>query len=316
MALDTVRIPALVLLAVGLLACAGPAAADKNDDLLLAAFIGKVEDAERLLSEGADINVKATDDGATPLIIAVQRDHTGLVRLLLGRGAKVNVTDDMGQTAVMYATNDAIARMLLEKGADVNVKDADGATLLMRAARQGRVDVVRLLLARGGDVNAPDSRGWTPLIAAIDHGYDDVAKLLLRHGADVNAQDSRGWTPAIHAASAKERDILKLLLEKGADPNIRNKTGYSALMYATDDPDTTQLLIRKGADVNARGTEDDVTPLIKASVEGQIRVVEILLKNGVDVNAKDRDGKTALHWALKFGHARVADLLRSHGATE
>jgi ankyrin repeat protein len=140
--------------------------------------------------------------------------------------------------------------------------------------------------------------------------------VLIQNRANLNAQDYRGWTPLIHAASAKERGIVKLLLEKGADPNIMNRTGYAALMYALDDTDLSKILIAKGADVNIRGAEDDVTPLVKASVEGHYRTVELLLNHKADVNARDRDGKTALHWALKFSHNRVAQLLKDHGATE
>ncbi len=291
-------------------------AGEKDDELIRAAYQGQVGDIERLLREGADINARELGDGATPLIVATQREHVPVVRLLLSRGANVNAHDDRGQTALMYVSNDDIARLLIQRGADINAKGDDGAAMLMRAAGEGRVEVVRVLLSRGAAVDATDARGWTPLMAAIDQGFPEVARVLIQKRAGVNAQDDRGWTPLIHAASAKDKGTLKLLLEKGANPNIKNKTGYAALMYASDDPEISKILLAKGADVDVRGEEDDVTPLVKASVEGQYRVVEVLLNQKADVNARDRDGKTALHWALKFSHNRVAQLLKDHGGTE
>ena len=262
------------------------------------------------------MNARELGDGATPLIVATQRAHLPMVRLLLGRGANVNAKDDRGQTALMYVSNDEIARLLIQRGADINLKGDEGMTMLLRAASEGRLDVVRLLLSRGASIDAEDFMGRTPLIAAIDQGFPAVARVLIQNRANVNAQDNRGWTPLIHAASAKDRDILPLLLDKGADPNIRNKTGHAALMYATDDPEICRILLAKRADVDIIGEDDGVTPLIKASVEGNYRVVEVLLNHKANVNARDKDGYTALHWALKFSHNRVAELLKQHGATE
>jgi uncharacterized protein len=311
----------LAILVIAWMGCSFSAAAignagEKDDDLIKAAYSGSVEDVERLLREGANINAHELGDGATPLIVATQRENAPIVRLLLGRGANVNAKDDRGQTALMYVSKDEIARLLIQRGANVNEKGDEGMTMLGRAASEGRADIVRLLLGRGASVETADSRGRTPLIASIDQGFSDVARVLIQHRANVNAQDARGWTPLIHAASVKDRAILKLLLEKGADPNVRNKTGYAALMYASDDPDMCKILLDKGANVDIRGADDDVTPLIKASVEGEYRVVEELLKRKADVNARDKDGNTALHWALKFSHHRVAKLLRDHGGTE
>jgi uncharacterized protein len=306
----------IVLVGCSFSAAAIVNAGEKDDELIRAAYGGSIEDVERLLREGANVNARELGDGATPLIVATQRENVSLVRLLLSRGANVNAKDDRGQTALMYVAKDEIARLLIQRGADINEKGDEGMTMLGRAASEGRLDIVRLLLGRGVSLETPDSFGRTPLIAAIDQGFSEVARALIQHRSNVNAQDARGWTPLIHAASVKDKGIVKLLLEKGADPNVRNKTGYAALMYASDDADICKILLDKGANVDIRGVDDDVTPLIKASVEGQYRVVEELLKRKADVNARDKDGNSALHWALKFSHHRVAQLLKDHGGTE
>lgn len=53
-----------------------------------------------------------------------------------------------------------------------------------------------------------------------------------------------------------------------------------------------------------------------AAVKGQLEAVRLLLKNGADVNAKTRDGKTALKYAQKTGHKEIGELLKAHGAKE
>ena len=63
--------------------------------------------------------------------------------------------------------------------------------------------------------------------------------------------------------------------------------------------------LRNGANVNAKD-EDGRTALHLAAFNGHADIVEALLRHGADVNAKDKDGYTALHWAATLGHAEVA----------
>ena len=66
-----------------------------------------------------------------------------------------------------------------------------------------------------------------------------------------------------------------------------------------------------GTDVNA--IKDGVTPLMYASAKGQKEIVELLIAEGADVNAKTGDGETPLGLAIRFKHPETADLLRKHG---
>jgi ankyrin repeat protein len=56
------------------------------------------------------------------------------------------------------------------------------------------------------------------------------------------------------------------------------------------------------------------TPLHRASINGALEVVRLLLEHGADVEAKDNDGETALQVAAYKGHDEVVELLREHGA--
>lgn len=77
-----------------------------------------------------------------------------------------------------------LVRMLLDRGADVNLRDRETeVTPLIVAAQQGHLQVVEVLLQKGADVSARDKNGKTALSEALRYQHDDVAKLLKEKGA-------------------------------------------------------------------------------------------------------------------------------------
>ena len=82
----------------------------------------------------------------------------------------------------------AIARLLVERGADVNVRCGVFGSALQAASFQGNESIVRLLLDEKANVNADDGQYGNALQAASSNGYENVVKMLLKEGADVNAQ--------------------------------------------------------------------------------------------------------------------------------
>src|SRR5262249_1886776 len=91
--------------------------------------------------------------GATPLMMAALYGGTALVKALLDEGARPNVADDAGATALMWALTDLEKkRLLVERGADVNARSDDGRSpVIIAASIRGNRDVVALLLDRGAN---------------------------------------------------------------------------------------------------------------------------------------------------------------------
>jgi ankyrin repeat protein len=166
------------------------------------------------------------------------------------------------------------------------------------------------------------------VIGAVDKKYVVTLKALLDTGlVDVNGVDEHGNGLLTHAISNYEnydppnRDVavLDLLLAAGADPNAGRDLPLVAAAEM-DSPEAVRVLIKYGAKVNISG-EDGFTPLLAALPSGRrqlMDVVHLLLDNGADVNAKEKEhGYSALMLACSEhradGEAIVRTLLE-HGA--
>ncbi|WP_168205176.1 ankyrin repeat domain-containing protein [Bythopirellula goksoeyrii] len=130
-------------------------------------------------------------------------------------------------------------------------------------------------------------------------------------GIDVNQADDQQRTALMLAAFNGHTPIVKLLLDDGAELDHRDALGRTALMFAAtaDNGETVELLIDAGADVNAVDTGEGFTSLMHAAAEGQLKVVQILLKHQADPTIRDVDGDTALDFATQNGHTDVVNLL-------
>jgi ankyrin repeat protein len=152
--------------------------------LLRAAEGGFVDVAAALLDADADAKI-ARKSGETPLMLAASHGDVAMLTLLLDRGrADVNQKTDDGRTALASAVTapprrgTAAVRLLLSRGANVNVPYAR-STALHQAVMHGNPEAAALLIAAGADVDAKDREGKTPLDRAIAGGRSDVLRALL-----------------------------------------------------------------------------------------------------------------------------------------
>lgn len=207
-----------ILLAVSLLlvACSEP---DRPSiSLYLALQRGDIDQVERHIHWGTDIN-EFDSDGRRPLHVAAENGRVIMVKLLLKHGAEINAPDKVNRTAIeraILAGRTQIAGLLLQAGATLNANN-----LLLDAARQGVQDrdVVRWLISNSADIEFRGTDGDTALLAAIRLDNHRLVRHLIDQGANVNVQDANGTSALELARQLGFGEIARWLRRYGAaDP--------------------------------------------------------------------------------------------------
>lgn len=321
--------------------------------LMVASRVGSADIVRQLLAAGARPDARGTR-GQTALMWAAAQKHPDAVKALLAGGADVKARSATynevmavsphglleynrsiphgNDTALLFAARIGdleSVKLLVAAGGDVNDSDAWGVTATVLAAHSGLEDVVEFLLEKGADPNLA-TPGFTALHEAIMRRDEKTATTLLAHGADPNAP-LRNWTPTRRAsndfnfppslvgatpfwlaARVTAPAIMRLLIEQGADPLFVHHADYvNGESYQRRREVTTALMA-------ALGMGGRVTPWLPPS-RGQrealtLEAVELATASGVDVNAADLDGRTALDAARALKYERVVNFLVEKGA--
>ena len=161
---------------------------------------------------------------------------------------------------------------------------------------------VKAHLDAGTDVNVADANGITPLIAAVTSGQRDLVQLLLSAGADINARGPEERTALIYAIQAEQPEMALFLLEQeGVDLKARESHGSTPLVEAVayNQLKVAEVLLEKGADINAQGPVGR-TALHVVGPQLDIDLFRWLLERGANPDARDDDGATPLHHATVF----------------
>ena len=268
-----------------------------------AAGFGALDSLTFLIDKGADVNAR-NRRGSTPLFWALHDESK--VRLLISRGATVNVKQVEGRSLVYQASilgnGFAVLRLLLEHGGDPNVATVNGLTPLSAAALRGDVEAMRALIEKGAHVDTRNGAGATALMAAATNGSTSAVQLLLEKGADPKVGSKLNETALGNAAGAGNTETVKLLLDHGAEVNSRNSRGYSPLMLAAGsdsmNADVVKLLIAKGADTSFSADYDE-TAHILASRRGNTQVTRQL--GGLEKSGVHRVSAVTAHTASRVG---------------
>ena len=203
--------------------------AQQNFELLANAVIKKDTTLiEKLLKEGVDINTRHPTSGTIVLMIASSYYYyDDIVEYLIRKGADVNLKENEGKTALLWAASNSLpnAKILIENGANVNFAANDGMTPFIQATlgvSSGKVpmEMCELLRKNGANVNAALTRknasGWTALHYAAVNGDLELVKYLIRHGANINKATAEGSSPLFLANLGGHDDVVKILRNAGA----------------------------------------------------------------------------------------------------
>ena len=224
-----------------------------------------------------------------------------------------------GNTALMFAARSGGLRsleLLVEAGAEVNQTSAFGITATITAIHGGDSDagLVEYLLEQGADPNSADG-GYTALHAAILRGNAAAVHALLTHGADPSARVQKatptrrqsgdyhfheafvGATPFWLAARFSQPNVMRILLEYGADPLFVHDVSYPSgnrEIHAVEREGAITALMAAVGMGGRRLREGFYLPASNDREFVMLEAVRIAVESGVDVNAADASGRTAV----------------------
>lgn len=227
-------------------------------------------------TETGNLNIGEDRDGQSVLHVAVRANQLDTVKYLLKNKAnktgKGKFTETPLHTAAEHNFHEC-AKVLLEEGVLVDALRGENVreTALHIAAANGYVETSELLLKGNSDANAKNSHEETPLHLAAKMHSVPVMRLLIEHGADVDSLDCEG-RPPLHFA---------------INSNLKGAT------------ECMQLLLNRGANIN-QGDVNGTTALHLAALNRKIRRVKLLIKNGADLCLRNKAGKSALYFVMKY----------------
>lgn len=305
--------------------------------LMTAARTGKVGPVKALLKAGAKIDATERNQ-QTALMWAAAEGHADVIRILIDGGADANATLKSGFTPLFFAVREGkreAVRVLLQSSEDVNRamkpqkaggrRVKNGTSPLILAIENGHFDLAVDLLKAGADPN--DLRtGFSPLHTMTwvrkpnrGDGIDGVPspigsgnlnslqfiEQLVQLGARVdeplkkthrgNNMFKEGATAFLLACETADVPMMKLLLKLGANPKLKTKDKSTAILAAAG--------LETGAPGEEAGTESEALEALK-----------LLLKLGLDINAVNDRGETAMHAAAYKNFPQVMRFLADNGA--
>jgi len=242
------------------------------------------------------------------LHLAAQVGSMELVCMFLEKDMRVAACDTQGKSPLAYARERGHGEVatLLQNELDKE--------LIVSASTGSFVsyDVVKELLEAGADSNAADGMGRTALHHVVSFktsGYhktcSDFVSLLLKAGAKVNVADRNGTTPLHQAVKAGSEGVICLLLDAGADPYVVDGDGNTPWHYTAH---------RRGQVCGLELRQRVNNRLLDAFATGDVNRVRVMLHAGTEINAKDCERKTLLHYAARAGSREIVRLLLERGA--
>ncbi|HBL98179.1 TPA: hypothetical protein DDZ86_00880 [Candidatus Dependentiae bacterium] len=264
--------------------------ADGNTFLHLACQAGDFKIVTLLIAQGSDVSVKNKKQQTSVDLLGVQGSAKERAELCLSLFAR-NCKDFKPQI-----------EQIIKGGVDVKVKDSQKRSVLHWVCKYGYLDAIKMCMDHEADIHAKDSAGDTPFdfleknqrtelcIWLLKTGKkSDEIYTLLKYDIDVKMYDADENTLLHFACQRGNFELVNFLIEKGADVSAKNKNKQTPV----------ELL-------GAQGSSTERTELCLSILARNCKdfkpQVEQLIKGGVDVNAKDAQGRSLLHWVCKSGY--------------
>lgn len=265
-----------------------------------------------LVSQG--LSLKDVDkNGYTAFDYAARAGNIAQLKTLVEKGVKytdyalISAAQGMRRSANPIEVYKYLADDLKLKP---TVTALNGQTVLhILARKEKQSEIVKYFIGKGVDVNKADKDGNTPFIIASEGKDIELLQTLLPKVKNINAVNAKGESALTQAVKGSSAEIVSFLLSKGADINVKDTKGNDLAFYLVDsfrssgeasqkDDFGDKLAVLKSKGINfATPQKDGNTVLHTAVIKNNINLLKKLEGLNIDLNAKNKEGLTALHKA-------------------
>lgn len=286
--------------------------------LQVAVLVNATEDIDQLVEAGCDPNY----DDAFLTYTDTKCSSAILTRLNISCSREVRVDGFTPlNLAVNLASTAVVEKLVAVPGINLDAKSTDDVNPpIYDAAGKGKLDVVKVLAEAGADINnVGGPSGVSPVGRAILAGHTEIVRYLISRGADVTVRDLDGDSPAFLAALRGDLEIIKMLRKAGADLEAaggRNKVSLLTIAAEKGDLKVVEYLIDQRVDVDQEGIDGDTAVFVASSSGSEnLDILKALRVAGADLSVPSSKEKyTALHAAIITGRTETAIYLIEQGA--
>lgn len=279
-------------------------AANENGTTLLhyAAMQGRDDILQLLISKGANANI-GNNRGTTPLHKAPQRGELKCLKILLGAGADINAQDDddvtplhrglyelgsgQNSTLKIQKISDCVSELISCK-AKLNLSDKEGCFPLDLAAKFGLNDHLKSLITAGGDIHHKSKNRFTPLHWAAWGGHADCIATLVAFNSQINefSVEEKLPSPLMLATKNGHKAAVSQLISSGADTTIQDHLGNTVLHWAAWNGNAEIFSLILGKNPSLLNVKNHIGSL-PIHLVGTPEILQLLVNNGLDINAKN-----------------------------
>lgn len=275
------------------------------------------------------ISLQSVDkNGNTAFDYAAKQGNVEILKALKAKGVK-NTSNALLMAAAgpFRSANKLDVFQYLVEEVKINpaAVNANGQNVLhLVAAKQNQQDIIAYFFNKGVDINLADKNGNTPFISAAGAKSAETVAMLLPKVKNINAANAKGETAIMNAVKSSNAEVVALLIKNGADSKAVDKEGNSMGAYLMEsyrgmggrggfgggrgmgaenavppiEDFTAKIKLLQAAGCNFSTTQKEGNTLYHLAIaKNDVAVLKALSPLGIDINAKNKEGMTALHKA-------------------
>ena len=221
--------------------------------------------------------------------------------------------------AIIFNKLDLI-KLLVSRGAKLDILDNEGRTILYVPLLYNYLDCFKLLLKLNSDsISIPltdlkDRKNNLPIHYAIQFENIEFIKILLSNNSNLNTKNKNGYNALHLAIYTKSIEIIKLVLNSEVNINSKTNDGENSLHIACNLElyEVCKELIKKNIEINVQDKHNDFTPLHYITTINNKKITKLLLDNNADPNLQDYYGNTVLHYTIINDLSDIFTILIKH----